>query len=75
MFVAPAEEFIKSDVESVRQKRKNYDRANNQYTNALSKLSNLKKKEARDNNTKTHEVRRGKNDRVKEAGGTRVERL
>ncbi|PRP88438.1 centaurin beta [Planoprotostelium fungivorum] len=55
MFVAPAEEFIKSDVESVRQKRKNYDRANNQYTNALSKLSNLKKKEARDNNTKTHE--------------------
>lgn len=57
LFVLPAEEFIKTDVEDVRLRRKNYDRANNKYTNALSKLSNLKKKEVRDNDPKTHEVR------------------
>jgi len=62
LFVVPAEEFIKNDVEGVRARRKNYDRANNSYTNALSKLSNLKKKEARDNTLKTHEVEHELND-------------
>eukprot|EP01117_Protostelium_nocturnum_P006686 TRINITY_DN2408_c0_g1_i4.p1 TRINITY_DN2408_c0_g1~~TRINITY_DN2408_c0_g1_i4.p1 ORF type:complete len:653 (-),score=236.18 TRINITY_DN2408_c0_g1_i4:38-1996(-) len=59
-FVIPADEFVKKEVEDVKEKKKKYDRVNNSYNNALNKLSNLKKKEI--NALKTMETEHELND-------------
>lgn len=41
----PIDNFIKNEVEEVKERRRKYDKASSQYNSALSKLSGLKKKE------------------------------